>query len=264
MRQPCFVRLFRQLRLAQLDQGVHQRFIALGPYLEQAFIDRAAVAVGGLENLASTLSFNRFAQALPGKDHLLLIGEPDILANAGIGTVWPTFKDEKPTVYLRFAHRSRQAGTQGEVVRNPICGPATKFDPGVANASLIGTHQQVPGHFFAVVTIGLNARWPQLGIEQERQGERKHLGLACSVVASQEQMAIPEPEFLAVVVKEFAQPQPQRLPALSLRLGKGWATRRWWGEEGVGHSSNSASGRPGRDVGGRTWVSPSANLAIAG
>ena len=220
--------------------------------------------MGVLEKLAPTLSFNRFAQALPGKDHLLLIGEPDILANAGICAVGPTFKDEEPTVHLCFSHRSRQAGAKGDVVRNTICGPTTKFDPGVADPSLIGTHQQVPGHLLPVVAIGLNARWPQLGIEQKWQGQRKHLGFACSVVASQQQMAVPEPEFLAVVVKEFDQTQPQRLPALPLRFGKGRATRRWWGEEGVGHSSNSVSGRPGRDVGGRTWVSPSANLAMAG
>ena len=51
----AFVGLLRQLRLAQLDQRVHQRRIAHGAELEQALVDRAAVRGRGVEHLAVVL-----------------------------------------------------------------------------------------------------------------------------------------------------------------------------------------------------------------
>ena len=81
-------------------------------------------------------------------------------------------------------------------------------------------HEQVPAHPLAGVAVGLDARRLDLGIEEERQGQRQHLGLAGTVVAPEQKMAVAEPELLAVVVVELDEAQAQRLPARSLGTGR--------------------------------------------
>ena len=113
-------------------------------------------------------------------------------------------------------------GAERQVMRRAVVGEAAELDPGIADAPVVAVHQQVPGHPLAAVAVGFDARRLELGIEQERQGQRQHLGLAGAVVAAQQQVAVAEPEFLAVVMEQFHQSEPQRLPALP---GRDWQCR---------------------------------------
>ena len=225
MGQARFVGLLRQLGLAQLNQGIHQRFIALGTQLEQALVDSSAIAMGILEDLAPPLCFNRIAQTFSGENHSLFAGQPDVLADAGVFACRSPFEDEEPALHLRLARGCGQACSQREVAVRAVRHSATEFDPGVADAALIAAHQQVPSHLLAVVAIWLDPRGSKIRIEEKRQGQRKHLGLTCAVVAAQEQMAVPEPELFTVVVEQLNQAEPERLPALTQRLRQRWTQR---------------------------------------
>ena len=170
MRQAGLVGLFRQLRLAQLDQGVHQRVVTPCAEVEQAFVHRTAVAGGRLEHLAT--AFEGVAQALAGQHHTLVVGEPEVAADAlpafsadlatdlatdlGIGSVG-LLEHEKPTFHLRAGRHRRQAAAQGEKARCAVFGQAAELDPGVTDAPWVAVHQQVPRHFLAAVAVWLDA-----------------------------------------------------------------------------------------------------------
>jgi hypothetical protein len=64
------------------------------------------------------------------------------------------------------------------------------------------------------VAVRLDPVRGEVAVQQERQHERQHLGLASSVVAPQQQPAVVKPEFLGVVVEHVDQAGPQRLPPL--------------------------------------------------
>jgi len=184
--------------------------------MEQAFVHGAAIAGGGLEQLA--MAFDRLAQALAREHDLLIAGEPQVLADAR--PIRRFFEQEEPAFHLGAGRDGREAGAQRQVARPAVLGQAAELDPGVADAPLVAVHQQVPGHLLAAVAIGFDAGRAQLRVEQEGQGQRQHLGFSGAVVAAQQQVAVAEPEFLAVVVEQLDQPEPQRLPAAALRLGQ--------------------------------------------
>ena len=78
--QRRFIGLFGQLRLAQLDQSIHQGIVALGAQMKQAFVYGATIADRSVEHL--TTAIERVAQALPGQDHALLAHQPEVLIDA--------------------------------------------------------------------------------------------------------------------------------------------------------------------------------------
>ena len=208
-----------------MDQGVHQRFVSFGTEVEEPFIHSPAVVAGADEDLAAALAFNHFAQSLTGK-HNPIACQPYVFTDTRILPFAGAFEQEEPAFDFRLPCHSRQAGAQGEIARNAIRRAPAKLDPGVADAALIGVHQQVPGHLLSGVSVGLNARWAQLRIEKKGQSQGKHLGFACAVVAAQKQAAIAEPEFLAIVVKEFDQSEPKRLPSFTSRFRQFGARKR--------------------------------------
>lgn len=132
---------------------------------------------------------------------------------------------------------------------------AAEFHPSVAYAPLVATQQQIPGHLFAGIAVGLDARRLEVRIEKKRQGQRQHFRLAGAVVAPQQQAAVAEPEFFAVIVEKLDQPQSQRLPTGEGRDGQCRGSR-------IGHS-NKLDWVAER-IGARMSVSPSAKRASAG
>ena len=181
--------------------------------MEQTLIHRPAIGRGGVEDLAR-VSLERLAQPLARQDYAAGVHQPQILANACV------LQQEEPAIYLRPRRGGRETAAEREVARLSFLAEATELDPGVAHAPLMAAEQEVPGHFLARVTVGLDTRGLELRVEQQRQRQRQHFGLAGAVVAAQEQVAVAEPEFLAVVMEEFHQPQAQRLPARQSGLGQ--------------------------------------------
>ena len=232
LRQAVFVRLLRQLRLAQLDQGVHQRAIAGGAEVEQALVDGAPVVAGLGQHLAAERR-QRFAQVFAAQHHAGRAEQPQIAADA------PVFHEEEPAIWTRPACAGGHAAAQREVVRRAVVVAATEFDPGVAGAPLVAVEQQVPGHFLVGVAVRFDARRIEVAVEQEGQAQRQHLGFAGAIVAAQQQATIVEPEFFAVVVKHLDQAQPQGLPARALGLRQ--RRRRGGGVHGLGGSEKRES-----------------------
>ena len=218
VRQRPLVRLSGQLGLAQLDQRVHQRAVAVGAQAEQALVDGEPVRLRGLEHLTATV--DGLAQ-LVACGHLPAgVHQPEVLTDAGGGALAHRFEQEKPALDLRAAFHGLQPGAQRHVMQRAVGVAAAELDPGVAGAARVGAQQQVPRHLLARIAIGFDARGLELGVQQEGQHQRQHLGLASAVVAPQQQVAVPEPELLAVVAEQLDQPEPQRLPACALRCGQ--------------------------------------------
>ena len=184
------------MRLPQLDQRIYQGVVAPGAEMIQSLIHGAAVARGSLEQLAAALQ--RVAQPFPGQHHALVAGQPEILVDACAAGI---FQHEEPAVDLRTRRDRGKPGAECNVTRRAVVGEAAELDPGIADAAVVAAHQQVPGHPLAAVAVGLDARGLELGIEQERQGQRQHFGLAGAVVSTQQQVAVAEPEFLAIVME---------------------------------------------------------------
>jgi hypothetical protein len=199
VRERGFVGLFRQLRLTQLNQRIHQGVVTPGAEMEQSLIDRAPVADGSIEHLAAAVQ--RVAQAFPGQDHALIAHQPDILIDARSAN--GILQHEEPAVHLGTRSDRGKPGAECEVMRRSVVGEAAEFDPGVADPPVIAAHQQIPRHLLAAIAVRFDARGLELCIEQEGQRQRQHLGFAGAVVAPQQQMPVAEPELLAVVVKQL-------------------------------------------------------------
>src|SRR5699024_12597508 len=79
IRQIVFVRLFRQLRLAQLDEGVDQGAVALRAQPEQALVDRTPVVARSREY---GVAADGLDQAFAGERRLLRADQRQLGANA--------------------------------------------------------------------------------------------------------------------------------------------------------------------------------------
>jgi hypothetical protein len=98
--------------------------------------------------------------------------------------------------------------------------PAAELHPRVAQPlgmRVPAAQQQVPLHPLLPVAVGLDPVRSELAVEQERQRQGQHLGLAGAVVAAQQEPAVVEVELLHVVVEEVHESGTQRLPALGGR-----------------------------------------------
>ena len=73
-RQTVFIGTLRQLRLAQLDQRIHQRRIAHFAKMKQTLVDGAPVSAGRVIQLAMALQ--RGAQTVLAQDGALRIDQP--------------------------------------------------------------------------------------------------------------------------------------------------------------------------------------------
>ena len=193
VRQVFFVRFLGQLRLAQLDQRIHQRAIARLAQVEQALVDRAPIRGCGLEH--PPVLAQRQSQAVLAQHRALRIDQPQLAADAlGLG-------DEEPAVDLVARRHRRQAAAERQVARRAIFVDAAELDPGVADAPLVLAEQEIPRHALAGIAIRFDPRRLETGVEQEGQGQRQDLRLAGAVIAAQKQVAVVEPEFLAIVVE---------------------------------------------------------------
>ena len=83
-----------------------------------------------------------------------------------------------------------------------------ELEPRVPEPLRIGVlaiEQQVPVHALLRVSVGLHTVGRELAVEQEREHEGEHLGLAGAVVATQQQPAVAKAELLLVVVEDIHQ-----------------------------------------------------------
>ncbi|MCY1501900.1 hypothetical protein D9M68_359870 [compost metagenome] len=263
--QAGFVRLFRQLGLAKLDQGIHQGLVAPRTDLEEALVDGTPVAAGAFKDLGAGMWLQGFAQAFPRQYNALLAGQPHVLANARRRGDGCPVDHEEPALDLRLSRHGGHAGSQRKVAGGPVRLPPAEFDPGIAYAPGKGVHQQVPGHLLAVVSVWLDAGGPQLGIEEEGQGQGQHLGLSGSVIAAQKKMAVPEPELFTVIVKKVHEPDSQGLPPVTQRLWQRRTVGERCVEQRICHDQRRAAARTVLSVEGlRSSGSPRAKRAIAG
>ncbi len=126
--------------------------------------------------------------------------------------------DEEPVPGDAPAGHRLQAATERAVRGRPVLVDPAELQPGVAEpfgVRVLAAEQQVPLHALLRVGVRLDPVRRQVAVQQERQHQREHLGLAGAVVAAQQQAAVAEPELLLVVVEEVDQTGAQRLPALA-------------------------------------------------
>lgn len=154
IRQGGLIGLPRQLRLAQLNEGIHQRVVAFAAQVKQPLVDGAAVVGRGIEYLAPAIE--RFAQALLGQDDALGARQPQILIDAR--SAFGIFQHEEPAVHMGTRSGGREAGTERKIAWRAVVGDASELDPGITDAPVVAVHQQVPGHLLAAVAIRLDAR----------------------------------------------------------------------------------------------------------
>ena len=154
MREAGFVGFFRQLRRAQLDQGVHQGVVARRSEVEQALVHGTPIGACRVEHLAAT--FDGLAQALTREHDALVVGEPEVAADAWAAAI-VHFEHEEPAIDLRARRHRRKPRAQGEVPRRAVFGHAAELDPGIADAPRITVHQQIPRHLLAGIAVGLDA-----------------------------------------------------------------------------------------------------------
>ena len=156
-REAPLVRILGQLRLAQLNQGVDQRIIPLGPQSKQPLIHGASIGLGVGEHLA--MGADGFDQAVSRQRGLLRRGQPKTRADA-------LFGDEEPRFGTGSAGNRAQAAAQGQCQHPPGAVAPPELHPGVADAALVAlAHQQVPLHALAAVPVRLDAGRAQVGIQ---------------------------------------------------------------------------------------------------
>ena len=83
---------------------------------------------------------------------------------------------------------------------------------------MLAAEQQIPVHALLRVGVRLDTVGGELAVEQERERQGEHLGLAGAVVAAQQKPPVAEAELLLVVIEDVHQASAQRLPALALGL----------------------------------------------
>ncbi len=202
--QGLLVRAFGQLRLAQLDQQIEQGLVAMGTESKEQRIDPGAV-LGGADVQFAPIA-QRVEEPVSGQGTAVAVHQHQIAAHALGG-------DEEPALRCTTPGDRAHAAAQGAELRCALIVPA-EFHPDVSQALLILTaEQEVPFHALAGIAVRLNARGDELPVQQERQGHGQHLGLAGPVVAAQQQIAVPKPDLLVVVVEQVHQAQAQGLPA---------------------------------------------------
>jgi hypothetical protein len=165
--QRGLVGLLRQLRLSQLDQGVDEGVVATRAELEQPLVHCAPVTLRRGIQLAAT--GEGLTQALPGQYVPLVRREPDVLADARVRRGAVALDQEEPAVHVRPARHGGESDPEREVTQASVRLAAAELEPAVTDATRITAHQQVPGHLLARVAVGLDTRWTQLRVEQQRQ-----------------------------------------------------------------------------------------------
>ena len=119
-----------QLRLAQLDQGVHQCVVARGAEMKKPLIDGTPIALGGLEDLPATLQ--GIAQPFLGEDDPLAVRRPDIIDAQRILAI---LQDEEPSNAL--AGDCGPSPTPSEDSGGAVFADAAELDPGISTAGVI-------------------------------------------------------------------------------------------------------------------------------
>jgi len=211
--QAVRVRPLRELRLAELDQEVDERVVPRRAEVEQVLIHSSPVRRRVDEHL--TVSADRLGQAVSGERRPARADQPEVLAH-------PLRGDEEPVRGDAATGDRFDPAAQGEVPRLAVLAHPAQLQPRVPEPLVVAvSHQEVPLHPLAAVPVGLDPVRRQVSIQQERQHERQHLGLAGAVVAAQQQLPVAEVELLVVVQEEIDQARPQRLPAPAARRGEG-------------------------------------------
>ena len=215
-RQQLLVGLLGKLRLPELDQQVDQHVVAVLTEPEQGFVHRPAVVGGPVVH--QPVPVDLLAQLLPGERNPARRQQAQVVAD-------PLGRDEEPVACDATAGDGFQPAADSPELGGPVGGAAAELEPRVPDAfrmGMLAAQQQVPLHFLLPVAVRLHPMRCELSIQQERQRQRQHLGLAGSVVAAQQETAVVEPELLGVVVEHVDQAGTQRLPPL--RTGR-WQHR---------------------------------------
>ena len=218
--QASLVRPLGKLWLAELDEQADQRVIAFGAEMEQVLVQDPAVLLGPLGYLAA--GAYGLGKPVPSQSGAAAADEEQVLAQALRG-------DEEPAVGNAPALRRAQPAACRQVQALPIFGHPAEFQPGVAQPLVVlPAEQKVPFHLLLAVPVRLDSAGGQISVKEERERQRQHLRLPGAVVATQQQPAVAEPEFLAVVVEDVHQPGAQRLPprgASHRQPGSRWRDR---------------------------------------
>ena len=175
---------------------------------EQVLVDRPAV-VGGPVVHEPVLA-DLLPQLLPGERDTAVGQQLQLSTGALAGDEEPVPCDSAPGDGL-------QPAADRAKLLSAVSALAAELQPGVTEtlrAGVPAAKQQVPLHPLLPVAVRLHPVRREVAVEQERQREGEHLGLAGSVVAAQEQPAVVEPELLLVVVEHVDQAGPQGLPPL--------------------------------------------------
>jgi hypothetical protein len=177
--------------------------------VEEGLVDRAPVRLGGVEDTAAL--GERLDEPLADQYRARRADQVEIGVGALVG-------DEEPAGRDAPAGHRLEAAAERQVCGYAMLVQAAELQPGVAEPLLVAAaEQEVPLHPFGGICVRRHPVGRQLAVEQERQGEREHLGLARAVVAAQQQVAVAEAELLVVVEKQVDQAGAQRLPALPPR-----------------------------------------------
>lgn len=206
-----------QLRLAQLDQQVHQGRIALLAEPEQRLVHRPAV--GARRVVHQSPAVRRIGQPVAADRGAGGVQQPQFPAHPLVG-------HEVPMPGDTATGHGFQATAEGGVAGRTVLVQTAELDPGVPEPfgmRVLATEQQVPLHALLRIGVGLHPVRCQVAVQQEGQGQGEHLGFARAVVAPHQQAAVAEVELLDVVIEEVDQADPQRLPAGAAR-GRQWSS----------------------------------------
>jgi hypothetical protein len=177
--------------------------------VEEGLVDRAPVRLGGVVDTA--VLGERLDEPLTNQRRACRADQEEV----GAG---PLAGDEEPAGRDAAAGHCLEAAAECQVRGGAFLGEAAELQPGVAEPLLVAAaEQEVPLHPLGGVGVRFHPVGRQLAVEQERQGEREHLGLARAVVAAQQQVAVAEAELLVVVEEQVDEAGTQRLPAVPPR-----------------------------------------------
>ncbi len=158
-RQPSLVELTGELRLAQLDEEIDERAVAVLTELEERPVDGPPVRRGRREDLAAIA--DRLGQALSRQGRAGRALKEERLADSPAG-------DEQPFAHEPAALDGTESRAQRQVVTGAVLVATTQLEPGVAEPVLVLAEQQVPLDAFRGIAVGLEAMRRGLAVEQER------------------------------------------------------------------------------------------------